>query len=145
MPKENRKSRKHNKTHNSVGQGDPAAIVPNNVNSAPAKESAGSPVVSDPEPERANEPANESAPVVHSGQDYSIARLTKQGIHPQEVVPITIFGRQPLSAERRVYLQRQGLRTMVLGWKIGWVVRGDCRERGGCHTEEGAFVDWRYQ
>ncbi|QRV93423.1 hypothetical protein RhiJN_21441 [Ceratobasidium sp. AG-Ba] len=58
---------------------------------------------------------------------YSVLRHTRPFVLYQganTVVPISVFGPQPLPADRRVFLQRRGYRTGLLGWTVGGLLGG---------------------
>ncbi|KAH8110211.1 hypothetical protein DFH11DRAFT_814559 [Phellopilus nigrolimitatus] len=61
------------------------------------------------------------------GDQYSILRHSRpfvvyQGTKTQ--IPITVFGAKPLPEDRRVFLQRRGYRTGLLGWTLGGILGG---------------------
>jgi len=61
------------------------------------------------------------------GKNYSILRHTRPFIYYagiRTVVPLSVFGDQPLPKDRRVFLQKRGYRTGLLGWTVGSVLGG---------------------
>jgi hypothetical protein len=93
---------------------------------ASSKSESDSPIVT-PKSEPISNFSNDSETFYEPGGDYSTIRHTRPWIDNQgvsTVVPITILGKEPLSVDRRVYLQRQGLRTSILGWVIGGLLGG---------------------
>ncbi|KAG8761041.1 hypothetical protein FRC12_009462 [Ceratobasidium sp. 428] len=58
---------------------------------------------------------------------YSVIRHTRPFVLYQAantMVPISVFGPQPLPNDRRVFLQRRGYRTGLLGWSFGGMLGG---------------------
>ncbi|EUC53993.1 hypothetical protein RSOL_025910 [Rhizoctonia solani AG-3 Rhs1AP] len=58
---------------------------------------------------------------------YSVLRHTRpfvlyQGVNT--IVPISVFGPEPLPKDRRVFLQRRGYRTGLFGWTFGGYLGG---------------------
>ncbi|KAG5650345.1 hypothetical protein H0H81_012552 [Sphagnurus paluster] len=65
-----------------------------------------------------NDPESHYVP----GSAYSTIRHTRPWVYYQGVstiVPITILGKNHLSSDRRITLQRRGWRTGLLGWTVG--------------------------
>src|ERR1700722_18335233 len=119
-------------------------MEPNTVASRSGSE--GSPIVT-PKSESSSNFSNDSETFHEHGGDYSTIRHTRPWIDYQgvsTVVPITILGKEPLSVDRRVYLQRQGLRTRLFGWVIGGLLGGTIgkevdvtpREKGNWTVDE---------
>ncbi|KAF8603011.1 hypothetical protein BDV93DRAFT_508768 [Ceratobasidium sp. AG-I] len=58
---------------------------------------------------------------------YSVIRHTRPFVIYQganTIVPISVFGPQPLPKDRRVFLQKRGYRTGLLGWSFGGLLGG---------------------
>ncbi|KZO91238.1 hypothetical protein CALVIDRAFT_568393 [Calocera viscosa TUFC12733] len=61
------------------------------------------------------------------GKKYSTLRHTRPFIYysgTRTAVPLSIFGKEPLPEDRRVFLQRRGYRTGLLGWTLGSLLGG---------------------
>ncbi|KZT62723.1 hypothetical protein CALCODRAFT_479010 [Calocera cornea HHB12733] len=61
------------------------------------------------------------------GKKYSTLRHTRPFIYyagTRTVVPISVFGKEPLPDDRKVFLQRRGYRTGLLGWTLGSLLGG---------------------
>ena len=61
------------------------------------------------------------------GQNYAVVRHCSPFVYYQRFdthVAVSLLGREPVGPARRIFLQRRGWRTALLGWRLGGLLGG---------------------